>query len=1363
MVRRMAVLFVACSVIGISVPAVVVGAGTSTRVSNVSGGGVSFFAWPGVSRGESTGRSPGPLATTAGGCTDSNALCLQNGWVGVNWSGGTGCTWATTENWGDGTSDKFTYQSTATTSHTYRAPGLYTFQASWTGTPSGCESGSGSALFEVPQDATLTPAAQEIRSPDILPTSCDCGSWPINSDTGSFWHTFTDLSVPGNGMSLDLTRTYSSLNADALGPLGYGWTDSYNMALSFDSSGSATVHEENGSLVTAQLSGTSYVFPSFVLATLVKNIDGTYTFTRRDKSEYAFSPTGELTKEIDRNGYITQLAYNTAGQLISVTDPAGRSITFSYGPNGLIASVTDPTGQKVAFTYNSALDLIAATNVGGKSWIFTYNPSHLLLTMTDPRGGVTSNTFDSLERVISQSDPLGNVTSYAYSGAAGSGTSTTAVTDPRGEKTDFQYSNNELISTTHGVGTPQQATWTYTYDPKTLGETSVIDPNGHTTTSTYDSSGNVLSMTDPLGRTTTATYNADNEPLTVTDPIGVTTSYAYDPSGNLLSKTTGTRTTSFTYGDALHPGEVTAYKDPEDQTTRLAYDAHGDLISVTDPLGHQSKATYDSLGRRLTATSPKGAVTTKTYDAFGDVLTVTDPLGHKTTNTYDADQNLLSTKDPVGNTTSYVYDLDNELTKATRPGNRSTTNTYDADGNVTSTTDAGGHVTTNTYDPLNRLASTRDPLGHVTRYTYDLAGNRTVLTNASGQTTTSTYDADNELTGLSYSDGMTPSVSYSYDADGRRTSMTDGTGTTSYTYDEFGQLTTTTDGAGVSTKYKYDPNGQLTSLTYPNGKAVTQGFDAAGDLTSVTDWLGHTTKFTYDADGNPTTQKVPSTTPVTDTTAYNAADQIASMTDKAGTTTLQGFTYTRNANSLVASVTPSGQATQAYSYDALNEVTKDGTGSYSYTAAGSLTALLGTKPLTYNAADQLTSSKVGTLTTSYGYDHQGDQVSATPSTGTSSGYTYDQAGDMTGFSHGTTTASYAYNGDGLRMSKPVKGVKTNFGWDLQSSTPLLLSDKSTSYIYGPGGLPIESISTAGTVTYYHHDQLGSTTLLTSATGAKVSTYTYDSYGLIAKMTGTSTNPLLFASQYRDAESGLYYLQARYYDPSTGQFMSVDPALSVTGQPYSYADGDPVNLADPTGRMGLGIVDRAVGWAVTSATGYGIDKAGHWGLPMVNQYLAAQGPPAEAFAGFSQTALALDSVSTGLAEIWGGEVIAPLVAWNADLLSQLVTQSGGPSWLANALNEVPDIAGQAQDWLLMNGVTDLTDGLNQAGVAGSYFADATWQEYQSSNRRGQCLRPLLEVCVRRREQGRPQVLSSAGGARSGPWWPRIPLRRPPRYT
>ena len=293
-------------------------------------------------------------------------------------------------------------------------------------------------------------------SPDVLPTTCSCGA-PVDTDTGEFWHTFPDLSVPGRGIPLDLTRTYSSLGASTLGPLGYGWTDSYDMSLSFDGSGNATVHEENGSAVTARVSGSTYVFPSYVLASLVKNTNGTFTFTRRDKSRYLFSAAGKLTQEIDRNGYLTALSYNSAGHLTSVTDPAGRSLTFAYGTNGLISSVTDPAGRKVTFTYNASKDLITATNVGGKAWSFTYNSNHLLLTMSDPQGGVTTNTFDASDRVVSQSDPMRRTTTYTYSGTAGSGTGTTTLTDPRGEVTLYQYSNNELTTVTDGAETADQA------------------------------------------------------------------------------------------------------------------------------------------------------------------------------------------------------------------------------------------------------------------------------------------------------------------------------------------------------------------------------------------------------------------------------------------------------------------------------------------------------------------------------------------------------------------------------------------------------------------------------------------------------------------------------------------------------------------------------------------------------------------------------------------------------------------------------------------------------------------------------------------------------------------------------------------
>jgi RHS repeat-associated protein len=138
---------------------------------------------------------------------------------------------------------------------------------------------------------------------------------------------------------------------------------------------------------------------------------------------------------------------------------------------------------------------------------------------------------------------------------------------------------------------------------------------------------------------------------------------------------------------------------------------------------------------------------------------------------------------------------------------------------------------------------------------------------------------------------------------------------------------------------------------------------------------------------------------------------------------------------------------------------------------------------------------------------------------------------------------------------------------------MLLKDGTTAYVYGPGGLPIEQVNTS--VTYwFHHDQIGSTRLITDSTGITQATYTYDPYGGLASSTGSITNPFRYCGQYLDTESGFYYLRARYYDSSTGQFLSRDPIISLTRQPYLYDRGSPINGSDPDGLWPLNL---QAGW------------------------------------------------------------------------------------------------------------------------------------------------------------------------------------------
>jgi len=145
-------------------------------------------------------------------------------------------------------------------------------------------------------------------------------------------------------------------------------------------------------------------------------------------------------------------------------------------------------------------------------------------------------------------------------------------------------------------------------------------------------------------------------------------------------------------------------------------------------------------------------------------------------------------------------------------------------------------------------------------------------------------------------------------------------------------------------------------------------------------------------------------------------------------------------------------------------------------------------------------------------------------------------------------------------------------WDVAEGSPLLLANLFTDYVTGPGGLPLEQI-TGSTATFYTHDELGSTRLLTNASGASVGTYTYSPYGMVTAHTGSVSTALQFAGQFTDNESGFQYLRARYYDPATAQFLSVDPLVQSTGQPYSYGNGNPVNHVDPSGLDATSFLDR----------------------------------------------------------------------------------------------------------------------------------------------------------------------------------------------
>jgi RHS repeat-associated protein len=136
----------------------------------------------------------------------------------------------------------------------------------------------------------------------------------------------------------------------------------------------------------------------------------------------------------------------------------------------------------------------------------------------------------------------------------------------------------------------------------------------------------------------------------------------------------------------------------------------------------------------------------------------------------------------------------------------------------------------------------------------------------------------------------------------------------------------------------------------------------------------------------------------------------------------------------------------------------------------------------------------------------------------------------------------------LRASKsrtltPAPTTTNNYVWDTSGGLPDLLTDGENYYLYGTDHHPFAQINiSTQTISYLHLNINGSTIATTDASGARTGTWTYDAYGNITAHTGITT-PYTFAGEYLDTDTGLTYLRARDYDPTTGSFLTRDPLES----------------------------------------------------------------------------------------------------------------------------------------------------------------------------------------------------------------------------
>jgi len=998
---------------------------------------------------------------------------------------------------------------------------------------------------------------------------------PVNCASGNQFEEQTDHVLGGRGPALHLTRTYNSqvaAEAKEAGPWGYGWSGPYSSHLEFNKeSGAVTVVQENGATAVFALEGGKYVPGAWIQATLIK--EGTnYVFTLPDQEKLTFNSEGKLTEQKDRNGNRLVLEY-FAGKLGLVIGPEEERYLVIGQVGSQVTYVEDEMGHRVKYGYESG-NLTSVTMPGEETprWKFKYDASHQLTEMTDGRGGVTKTEYDEKHRVKKQTDPIGRVIKFEYGESESH--KTTTITEPNGSTTfeKFNEAGEPLeVIKAKGVAGLERKT-TYEYNSAYL-MTKATDALGHSTSYGYSAAGDRTLEKDAEGNEAKWTFNATHDVLTETTPKGEVTTYKRDSNGNVeaVERPAPGETTQKTTFKHASNGDLESVTDPLGRETKFEYDTYGDLKAEINPVGDKATWTYNKDGYVVAAVSPRGneegakaeEFETKTErDAQGRPIKITDPLGHETKYAYDKNGNLESTTDALGHTTTYVYDADDERTEVKAANGNTTKAAYDSMGQIKSRTDGNGYTTKYERDALEQLTETIDPLERKSKSEYDAAGNLKKTEDALGRTITYSYDLVDRLKEINYSEEATHDITYKYDKDGNAVEMVDGTGMTTRVYDQLDRLTEVTNGQKEVVKYKYDLGSQQTEITYPNGETVKRTFDKAGRLEKVTDWLGKETTFSYNRDSQVKATTFPTTNSNVDEYAYNRADQMTEVSMKKKAEVLASMTYIRDKIGQIEKSVDTGfseEAERKYEYDAANRMTKSNGTVFEYDKANNVMKISPTT-YTYDKADQIATAS----NASFEYNKVGQRVKETPSGKSAIPYIYDQAGHLISTKNGSTENTFKYDGTGLRTTETRNTSTYPIAWDTTPELPLLLRVGQDYYIYGPEGLPIEQI-TVGVATYLHHDELGSIRVLTNSSGELTGTYRYGPNGAVWKHTGTGGTLMGFAGQRRmHTENQLYDLRARVYDPVTAQFLSVDPAVQQTGEPYSYAADNPINLRDPAG-------------------------------------------------------------------------------------------------------------------------------------------------------------------------------------------------------
>jgi RHS repeat-associated protein len=560
-------------------------------------------------------------------------------------------------------------------------------------------------------------------------------------------------------------------------------------------------------------------------------------------------------------------------------------------------------------------------------------------------------------------------------------------------------------------------------------------------------------------------------------------------------------------------------------------------------------------------------------------------MSQTTTFGHDANNNRTRISDANDHVTTFAYDERNRLKSKTYPDGDSWRWAHDGDNNRIRSTAPNGRVTETTYDALNRPTQTiyaGAPAGEVqsTAYTYDGNSNvRTISETSSAGTRTEARDYDDfdRLTEVTDGDGRT--LRYAYDDVGNRTRLTDADGHDAvWTYNDLNQNTRVTVPGMGTTSLGYAPSGRVTEISRPDGSLTEQTYFDNGRLQSIRHGKAGQTlaryDYVYDPNGNRTEQRELNGATTGDTTqrtryVYDEAGRLVEVQEPDRTTT-----YTLDAVG-----------------NRIAERVVDGNGT-----------VISDSALVYNDRDQLTSRSdpVAQVQVQQTWDTNGNLATQTVNSQSPRIYTYDARDRLVGLTlpnspSGPATLRFAYHADGLRREKTDGITTTRYQYDGQSLLAETNAIGNTLRQFHYSAMQMIAQTQAGTTPVHRHvllDALRSPIALLDPTGVVTARTSYDAFGEIraqlgtngtltapdrnranAELASTDGQPIGFTGYLKDAESGLYYAKARYYDPVTARFTAEDPEAGKDLEPpslhrYLYAYANPTAYVDPTGRQSV---------------------------------------------------------------------------------------------------------------------------------------------------------------------------------------------------